>query len=264
MDWININIPRLMSSAEYIGSDHKARGIWLSVLRYCYQAENIGRVVGGADWEDSSWMECCGVTSRDVRFASKLLTVKDHDILVLGYEAAKQRECEVKRQAGREAALKRWGNRIGQDIGHLSAEKVPQLPISDKLPQCGNGSGSGSGSGSSPTPAIDDHLHPEFATLRAAAREGCLNDLPWETWRILLNNHGLACAGGIMTEAQVVQHLFPLVSTCPASEVRRKGSGAYISWKLTDLVRGLRDLKKNGGAPAAEQAPARQVDGNSI
>ena len=107
--------------------------------------------------------------------------------------------------------------------------------------------------------------HPDFARLIEAAKERALDGLTWETWKILLHNYGLDAPGCGLTEAEVVEQLLPAVTTCPASEIARKGAGQWVGWRLDDLVkRRVAIFKKNGGAPAAEQPAAHQVDANSI
>jgi hypothetical protein len=51
MKYLNIHLPDL-HSAKYIGSEPKERAAWLSVLGYCCEQENGGRIVACRAWKD--------------------------------------------------------------------------------------------------------------------------------------------------------------------------------------------------------------------
>lgn len=251
MDWINIDCRKLMRSTSYLGSDHRERGIWFSVLRACYTTENGGVIRGGADWEDSNWMEFCGVTMKDVRYASKLLTFSGRDVVVFGYEHEKQQECERKREAGRLAAAKRWRQRIGDPLADPSAHPLPEVSDTHHLRQCGNGSGNGNGSGSTPT-------HPDFNRL-VEAGAGHMDRMTWEEWKILLHGRGMDAPSFGMDESEIVTNLQPLLAHANWHEVERHGLTRWLGWQLDDLGKRVGFQKKNGAeASESEQAAKPQ------
>jgi hypothetical protein len=74
MKWLNIYLPDL-HSAPYIGSEPRERAAWLSVLGYCAEQENGGRIANCRGWKDRQWQQTCGVTLKEVQSASKPLSV---------------------------------------------------------------------------------------------------------------------------------------------------------------------------------------------
>lgn len=107
MEWINLSITQL-AAPEYRRSDYNDRGVWLTLLAYCVQQENLGRIAGAAQWTD---FECVGVlnVSRAALEGTHLLWSFDgQDLCVSGYPREKQREIDAKRKAARIGNRKRW------------------------------------------------------------------------------------------------------------------------------------------------------------
>lgn len=100
MKYLNIDLSTLRSPA-YIGSAPTERGTWLSILGYCADQENGGRIVGAMTWKDRQWQQVCGVTLREVRATTRLLFVDGDDVLVYDYPSELEHEIQVKREAGR-------------------------------------------------------------------------------------------------------------------------------------------------------------------
>ena len=154
-----------------------------------------------------------------------------------------------------------WLEQVTTHVSSAPQEpaEIPQEPAEIPQEPARKGrEGKGREGEGAPHPAAEfsQEKHPEFYRLVAAAKDGALDDLPWATWRILLHNYGLDSPASGMTEKDVVDWLLPMISTCPVEEIKRKGSGAYLGWKLTDLVkRPSGNWKKNGAAvPATEAA----------
>ena len=84
MEWINIKVSSLRDPS-YIGSTPTERATWFNVLGFSVEQENSGRILGGASWKDRQWQQTCGVTLREVRAATKLLTFQDQDVFVWAY-----------------------------------------------------------------------------------------------------------------------------------------------------------------------------------
>jgi hypothetical protein len=108
VDWINLHIPSVIRSPEFIGSSPAERGTWVCVLAYACEIECGGRLVGAAGWKDRQWQQACGVTMREVRAAGRLLQVDGLDVMVNGYPIAKEREVVAKRGAGAQGAMSKW------------------------------------------------------------------------------------------------------------------------------------------------------------
>lgn len=105
MQWINIPM-RVLRSPEFIGSDPVSRSTWLSVLGYCCEQENGGRIDDCDGWGDRRWMQTCGVTKAEVAAASLLLESKDGSVSCLFYPIEKELEVKAKREGGRRSGLK--------------------------------------------------------------------------------------------------------------------------------------------------------------
>lgn len=110
MDWINLHIPSVFRSAQYIGSSSPARGAWLSVLAYACEIECSGRIAGAATWKDRQWQQACGVTLKEVKDAKQLLVIDGDDVLVNGYPHAKEKQIKEGRKHASEGANARWKN----------------------------------------------------------------------------------------------------------------------------------------------------------
>ena len=100
MKYLNIDLSTLRSP-EYIGSAPTERGTWLSVLGYCADQENGGRIVGAMTWKDRQWQQVCGVTLREVRATTRLLLVEGDDVIVFDYPLFLEEEIRNRRASGR-------------------------------------------------------------------------------------------------------------------------------------------------------------------
>lgn len=100
MIWLNIKLSTVRSP-EYIGSSPAERGTWLSVLAFCADQENGGRIVGAALWKDRQWQQACGVTLREVRASSRLIRIEGEDVVVVFYPIEREIDVQFKRTAGR-------------------------------------------------------------------------------------------------------------------------------------------------------------------
>ena len=114
MNWLNIHLATLRSPV-YLGSAPVERATWLQLLAYCADQENGGCIAGAALWKDRQWQQTCGVMAREVRAASRLVSIEGNDVRVLFYPVDKEAEVQAKRQAGKERAGKRWGNNSADD-----------------------------------------------------------------------------------------------------------------------------------------------------
>jgi hypothetical protein len=115
MKYLNIYLPDL-HSAPYIGSEPRERAAWLSVLGYCCEQENGGRIVGCRAWKDRQWQQTCGVTLKEVESASNLLVWDGQDLTVVFYPIDSERVVQAKRLGG---------SRGGQASGQARAKDTP-------------------------------------------------------------------------------------------------------------------------------------------
>ena len=100
MKYLSLEL-KTLRSPEYVGSAPTERGTWLSVLGYCADQENGGRIVGAMTWKDRQWQQVCGVTLREVRSTTRLLLIEGDDVIVFGYPVCLESEIVAKRAAGR-------------------------------------------------------------------------------------------------------------------------------------------------------------------
>jgi hypothetical protein len=112
MEWLNLKIAALRSP-QYIGSTPIERATWINVLAWCAEQENGGIIQGGATWKDRQWQQTCGVTSREVRSADKLIAAAGEDLHVYGYPTDKQDQVQSRRLQAAEAARIRWEKKLG-------------------------------------------------------------------------------------------------------------------------------------------------------
>jgi hypothetical protein len=145
MDWINLHIPTVIRSPEYVGSSPAERGTWLCVLAYACEIESGGRLPGASTWKDRQWQQACGVTLREVRAASRLLRFDGQDLIVNGYPVAKQRQVQQARGVGMAGAMARWGKRdADRNHGGMPTGIGETMPTG--MPT-GNAEGEGEGEG---------------------------------------------------------------------------------------------------------------------
>lgn len=127
MNWLNIETKTLHSEA-YIGSDPVARATWLSVMLWCAEQENGGRIVGARSWKDRRWQQTCGVTIKEIDASELLMSWEGDDLVVVGYPTRKEQEVRAKRIAG-----KAGGEKSGIVRGAKSDEAQLQAPDEAQL-----------------------------------------------------------------------------------------------------------------------------------
>lgn len=120
MEWLNIH-RAFLSGPAFIGSSPAERGTWVCVAGWSVGQENGGRIVGGATWKERQWQQACGVTLREVKAATKLLTIEGDDVLVGGYPSDQETTFSRKRLLGRLAANARWEKERQAQAAHADA-----------------------------------------------------------------------------------------------------------------------------------------------
>lgn len=130
MRWLNIEIATLRCPA-YIGAEPVERATWLSLLGYCADQENAGRIAGCKKWKDRQWQQVCGITQAEAHTVSNLWTWDADDIVVSFYPIASEAIMQAKREAGRKGG--KASGRAKQAL--LQAPVVAQLqaPLEGKV-----------------------------------------------------------------------------------------------------------------------------------
>ena len=100
MIWLNIPTA-FLRSPEFVGSEPIERATWLSLLGYCCEQENGGKIADSANWKDRQWQQTCGVSLDEVKFDSKLWSWDGETLVLFAYPIDKQHEVQAKREGGR-------------------------------------------------------------------------------------------------------------------------------------------------------------------
>jgi hypothetical protein len=133
MKWLNIEIATLRSP-KFIGAEPVERATWLSLLGYCADQENGGRIVGCIKWKDRTWQQACGITHGEVSLKSKLYVWEGDDLLVEFYPLEKEAELRAKREAG---------SRGGKARVKAQREAMLEAELEGELQRKGKGKGNG-------------------------------------------------------------------------------------------------------------------------
>ena len=137
MKYLSIDLSTLRSP-EYIGSTPTERGTWLSVLGYCADQENGGRIVGAMTWKDRQWQQVCGVTLREVRTATRLLMIEGEDVIVFDYPLYLEEEIRKRRVSGRVGGQARTQAKAqaARDNGAKNKSSGPQAKTQAEPKEC--------------------------------------------------------------------------------------------------------------------------------
>jgi hypothetical protein len=106
MNWINIYTPEVRSPV-FIGCDPIARATWFSVLIYCSEQENGGRLQGAKTWKDRQWQQMCGVTLEEVNHSAPLLVWDGDDLLIWNYPLRSEEKVRFNRGIGSQGGKSR-------------------------------------------------------------------------------------------------------------------------------------------------------------
>jgi hypothetical protein len=141
-----------MDSPEFVGSDTKERGTWLSLLRYCIGQENGGTISGCKSWKDRQWQQLARVTLREVSGDCRLYSWNGESLIVWGYPKEKESEVIHKRETARLNGKTGGRPKTGSKT---ETKEEPTLVISPKAE--GNGmEGEGERNTETPLPPAGD------------------------------------------------------------------------------------------------------------
>lgn len=142
MDWLNLHIPTVLRSAEFIGSEPVDRSTHVMLLAFCAFQENGGIIQGCRDWKDRKWQQIAAVTREEVKRECDLWTWNGDDLHVNFYPAEKEVIVKAKRELARENGRKRIPKEtnIGSNIGSNPEPKQDRFAKAE-----GEGEGEGEG-----------------------------------------------------------------------------------------------------------------------
>lgn len=207
MDWLNIHIPSVVRSPEFIGSEPVDRSTHIMLLAFCALAENGGVICGCRGWKDRKWQQLAAVTHAEVRRECDLWRWSGDDLIVMHYPVEKEREVRMKREIAKENGIKSGGRpRKGEktNVGYL---EKPTSVISVKAE--GEGEGERKEKGKEATAAaLAERLclaHPSKALTQPAllAALATLRKHPFE--KVMAGTVAYAVAVAEWTPAERVQ-----------------------------------------------------------
>lgn len=86
MDWLMICGDWLRRPA-FKGAEPVDKGIWLSLLIWCYEDRNGGKIRSCRDWTDRVWLSMVGVIPKELeRQSPELWRWDGNDLIVAGYD----------------------------------------------------------------------------------------------------------------------------------------------------------------------------------
>jgi len=109
MDWLNLHIPTVLRSPEFIGEDPTNQATWLKLSAFCAALENGGRITKCSGWKCRKWQQLCGVTKAETNLESGLIRWDGEDLTVAFYPVEKEQEVKMKREIAKENGRKSGG-----------------------------------------------------------------------------------------------------------------------------------------------------------
>lgn len=119
-----LNIPAVVLRNEVMtDATHAQKGVWLTLMAYCVEQENGGKIRGVFAWSEIKLARALGVQKSDLFEGSPLWTRKGDDLEVEFYPKEKQRIVQAKRKSAHAAAIARWANRSSSDSASDRSEE---------------------------------------------------------------------------------------------------------------------------------------------
>lgn len=130
MEWLNTSVT-FLNSPEFRRSKIEQRGVWLTLIGYCVQQENGGRITGTQSWTEWDWQQVLGVSEKAVHEDCTLWNWEDEQVLVLhGYPLEKEEEIKAKRRAGRRGGIASGKTRAVDDASSTASRSASSSPSS--------------------------------------------------------------------------------------------------------------------------------------
>ena len=122
MNYINIQTTVLRHDAMTDATSAQ-KGVWLTLMGYCVEQENGGRIRGVFAWNEIKVAKALGVAKTELLEASPLWKQKGDDLELEFYPREKQRIVQSKRKSAHAAAIARWANRATTDTSSDVSEE---------------------------------------------------------------------------------------------------------------------------------------------
>lgn len=122
MQYFNVHLDTLLTSAEWLESTREQHSIWLSLMREACRLEMSGRIPGCRQWSEKIWLHKCGVNPSDVLQPSLLWRWEEDTLVLLHYQQDQEDKVKKKKKWSKTANKKRWGKK---------KEWTNQIPDSD-------------------------------------------------------------------------------------------------------------------------------------
>jgi hypothetical protein len=106
MQYFNLHVP-MLRMPEFVGETPANRGVWISLMGYCCDLENSGRIAGSLRWKSRMWEQSCGVTLEELGQDSALWEWDGDDLLVWGFPHRIQASLQAQRDGGKKGGRPR-------------------------------------------------------------------------------------------------------------------------------------------------------------
>lgn len=141
MEWFNASVT-FLQSAEFRRARMEQRGVWLTLMAYCIQQENGGRLEGVETWEDWDWQNVLGVAKKLASGDCFLWQWLDGGSLQLeGYPVEKEAEIRAKREAGKRGGLSSGLSRAASSASSTPSSSAARTPRTERKGKEGNRKG---------------------------------------------------------------------------------------------------------------------------
>lgn len=131
MEWLNLSVTDL-SDADFRRCPLQDRGVWLTLLGFCVQQENRGRIAGVEQWCDFECIAALGVPKAALEGAHMLWKFECGDLLVSGYPQEQHNSIEAKRRAARRTNRQRWRSESLSDSPSDTASESPSDSVKER------------------------------------------------------------------------------------------------------------------------------------
>jgi len=122
MTYLNIQTTVLRHDAMTDATSAQ-KGVWLTLMGYCVEQENGGRIRGVFAWNEIKVAKALGVAKTELLEASPLWSQKGDDLELEFYPREKQRIVQAKRKSAHAAAIARWANRAKPEPSSDASEE---------------------------------------------------------------------------------------------------------------------------------------------
>jgi len=139
MQYFNLHVS-MLRMPEFIGESPANRGVWISLMGYCCDLENSGRIAGSRRWKSRMWEQSCGVTLAELEEDAMLWEWDGEDLLVWGFPENKQAQVQAGRNAkGGGRPKKNPPENPSQNPPENPSENPPENPTLNPKGKEGNG-----------------------------------------------------------------------------------------------------------------------------